>query len=150
MAWFPTKDFGAADREGAHRFAVTIPADGGDVTITENFGDRTGRSMKRATVNAGVWQKISRVMQRDFNSRLKKYDIPPAEWKVGTTYVDRLLGKELCVLARAASKVPAALVCTVIHKWLALYPENRWHLCSVVYTEGDKAPEWKVAFHAIA
>ena len=144
-----TTDFGAPNYDG-HRFVITIPADGGSVRVVENLPGLHPRTEHRLDVEASVWQKICRVMQRDFNARLKKYGVPAAEWKVGTTYVDRLLGKELCVLARAASKVPAALICTVIHKWLALHPENRWHLCSVLFTDGDKAPEWRAAFPAFA
>ena len=49
-----------------------------------------------------VWSGIAEIARREFNDRLKAAKIPTGRWHTGTNLVERLLGKELCVLAWAA------------------------------------------------
>ena len=45
---------------------------------------------------------IAEIARREFNDRLKAAKVTTGRWHTGTNLVDRLLGKELCVLAWAA------------------------------------------------
>ena len=49
-----------------------------------------------------VWSGISDIARREFNDRLKAAKVLTGRWHTGTNLVERLLGKELCVLAWAA------------------------------------------------
>ena len=50
-----------------------------------------------------VWSGIAEAARHDFNERLRQRKIATSRWKTGPNLVDRLLGKELCVLAWAAA-----------------------------------------------
>jgi hypothetical protein len=47
---------------------------------------------------ATSWSGIRDAARREFNARLKAKSQPPGKWSVGTNKVDRILGRELCVL----------------------------------------------------
>ena len=48
------------------------------------------------------WSAIADIARREFNDRLKAAKVRTGRWHTGTNLVERLLGKELCVLAWAA------------------------------------------------
>jgi hypothetical protein len=56
-------------------------------------------------------------------------------WHTGTNLVDRLLGKELCVLAWAAETANPEQISVICSKWAALRPEERWWLFSMTVAE---------------
>jgi len=49
--------------------------------------------------------------------------------------VDRLLGRELCVLAWAAETATEEQVPIICNKWAALRPEERWWLFAMTVAE---------------
>jgi hypothetical protein len=68
--------------------------------------------------------------------------------------VDRLLGKELCVLAWAVEHLELEKIPVAVRNWLALRPEERWWLfCMAAMStgglrDGDKG--WRLALrHAL-
>ena len=67
--------------------------------------------------------------------RLKAAKIRVSRWHTGTNLVDRLLGKELCVLAWAAETAPPEKVPVICSKWAALRPEERWWLFAMTVAE---------------
>ncbi len=76
-------------------------------------------------------------------------------WHSGTNLVDRLLGKELCVLAWAAETATAEQLPIVCSKWAALRPEERWWLFAMTVAEAglpeDTQRGWRRAlFHALS
>jgi hypothetical protein len=134
-------DFGAPTAFGTHVFRVEIPAAKGDpVTIVEDFGYRgleggIPRDEDRVVLSRAVWSGIADTARREFNDRLKSARVPTGRWHSGTTLTDRLLGKELCILAWAAETANPEQVAVICGKWAALRPEERWWLFSMTVAE---------------
>jgi hypothetical protein len=134
-------DFGAPETFGAHVFRVEIPAAKTEpVRILEDFGYRgleggIPRDEERVILSRAVWSGIADIARREFNDRLKAAKIPTGRWHTATNLVDRLLGKELCVLAWAAETANADQVAVICSKWAALRPEERWWLFSMTVAE---------------
>jgi len=69
--------------------------------------------------------------------------------------VDRLLGKELCVLAWAAETANEEQLPVICSKWAALRPEERWWLFAMTVAEAglpeDTHRGWRRAlFYALS
>jgi hypothetical protein len=153
----PTVDFGAPETFGAHVFRVEIPAERtGVVRIIEDYGFKGGNNdlpyeEERAIVPRAIWTAISDAARRDFNERLKSKKVSTGRWKSGRTRVDRLLGKELCVLAWAAERATPGELPVVCSRWAALRPEERWWLFSMTAAEAglpeDKDRGWRKALY---
>ena len=147
-----TLDFGAPDEYGAHVFRVEIPtARREPVRIIEDYGLKGGEGSLpyeelRAVVDRPLWSAIA-----DFNERLKVKKLPPSRWKIGVNRVDRLLGKELCVLAWAAERATVEECPILCGKWGALRPEERWWLFAMTATEAGLADDsergWRKALY---
>ena len=103
-----TEGFGAPSEFGKHVFRVEIPPTrDGAVRIVEDYGLQGGEQGRpyeevRAVLSREAWSGIAETARKDFNERLKTHKLASGRWVAGTTRVDRLLGKELCVLAWAA------------------------------------------------
>lgn len=136
-----TIDFGAPTAFGAHVFRVHIAAGRTDtVLIEEDYGYRShesGRqqSEERVILKRAVWSQIADTARREFNGRLRAAKIPVGRWHTGENLVERLLGKELCVLAWAAETATGEQVPVICSKWAALRPEERWWLFSMTAAE---------------
>ena len=50
---------------------------------------------------------------------------------MGINRVERLLGRELCVLAWAVENAPRELLPNAVRNWVTLRPEERWWLFSM-------------------
>ena len=134
-------DFGAPDSFGTHLFRVEIPASRQEsVSLIEDYGYRgleggIPRDEERVILPRPVWAGIADIARREFNDRLKAAKVPTARWHSGTNLVDRLLGKELCVLAWAAETATDDQLPVIGSKWAALRPEERWWLFSMTAAE---------------
>lgn len=156
-----TVGFGAQDKFGAHVFRVDIPAARNDgVVIIEDYGYRgleagIPRDEVRAVLERRVWSAIADIARREFNERLKAARVLTGRWHAGTNLVDRLLGKELCVLAWAAETASDEQLPVICSKWAALRPEERWWLFAMTVAEAglpdDTQRGWRRAlFHALS
>jgi hypothetical protein len=156
-----TIDFGAPDSFGAHLFRVQIPAGRNEsVVVIEDYGYRgqeggVPREEERAVLKRSVWSAIADPARREFNSRLKVANVLTSRWHTGTNLVDRLLGKELCVLAWAAETATAEQFPVICNKWAALRPEERWWLFAMTVAEAglseDTQRGWRRAlFYALS
>lgn len=154
-------DFGAPEQFGTHVFRVEIPAARTEaVRIIEDYGyrgleDGIPRDEERVILPRPVWSGIAESARRAFNNRLKAARIPVGRWHVGTNLVERLLGKELCVLAWAAETANDGQIPVICSKWAALRPEERWWLFSMTVAEAglpeDTQRGWRRAlFHALS
>ena len=136
-----TIDFGAPAKFGAHLFRVEIPASRLDpVVIVEDYGYRgqeggIPREEARVVLPRPVWSAIADIARREFNDRLKAAKVLTGRWHTGANLVDRLLGKELCVLAWAAETASPEQLPIIGSKWAALRPEERWWLFSMTVAE---------------
>jgi hypothetical protein len=156
-----TVDFGAPETFGAHIFRVEIPAGRNDpVVIIEDYGYRgqesgIPREEDRVLLPRQVWSGIAEIARREFNERLKAAKILTGRWRTGTNLVDRLLGKELCVLAWAGETANEKQLPVICSKWAALRPEERWWLFSMTVAETglpeDTQRGWRRAlFYALS
>ena len=154
-------DFGASDDFGVHLFRVEIPASRDQsVVIVEDYGYRgeeggIPRDEERVVLKRPKWSGIADIARREFNDRLKAAKVLTGRWHTGTNLVDRLLGKELCVLAWAAETANAEQIPVICNKWAALRPEERWWLFAMTVAESglidDTHRGWRRAlFHALS
>jgi hypothetical protein len=136
-----TVDFGAPDAFGAHVFRVEIPANRNDsVLIVEDYGFRgqdagIPREEARVVLSRPAWSAIADSARREFNERLKSAKMLTGRWHTGSNLVDRLLGKELCVLAWAVETASPDSIPIICSKWAALRPEERWWLFAMTVAE---------------
>lgn len=155
--------FGAVVGEyGAHIFRVDVPTTlQGDIVITEDYGLKGGENgvpqkETRVILPRRFWSAIAETARKDFTVRLKAKDLTASRWTTGENKVDRMLGKELCVLAWAAEHANSVDECKAIAaKWSALRPEERWWLFSQTVAEAglaeDKDGGWRKAlYHALS
>ena len=136
-----TIDFGTPDTFGAHVFRVEIPVSRNrSVVIVEDYGYRgqeggIPRDEERVVLARPMWSAIADTARREFNVRLRAVKMHTGRWHTGTNLVDRLLGKELCVLAWAVETANPEQILIICSKWAALRPEERWWLFSMTVAE---------------
>ncbi len=137
------KGFGVPDTIDPHHFVVSIPSgNGGEITIAEHFGvSATGDAQDvvvRCKLSRIAWHSISDEAKRVLNDRLREKKLKPSRWSAGDNPVERLLGKELCVLAWAVENAPEETHLAAVNAWIAFKPEERWWLFKMVdQTVGD-------------
>ena len=132
-----TVGFGCPETTDPHRFEVDIPAGRtGIVSIEEHYGIRAGidglpEVAERCHLPRHIWSMIAEDVKRDFNERLRAKKLGASRWTVGVNKVERLLGKELLVLAWAVEKAAPESVPNAIRNWVGLRPEERWWLFAI-------------------
>jgi len=154
-----TVGFGVPATSDPHHFRVAIPkGSAGRVEISEHLGMQAsggdGAVIDRVVLDRARWALIRSEVQRAFNARLSAHGLKPATWKIGENPVDRLLGKELCVLAWAVEQMESEKIAIAVRNWLALRPEERWWLfgMTAISTGGltDSGKGWRIALkHAL-
>ena len=154
-----TLGFGVPATSDPHHFRVSIPrSNTGKVLISEHLGLQASSDefavIDRVLLERPRWTAIRSEVQRAFNARLKAHGLKTSAWKVGENPVDRLLGKELCVLAWAVEDMEMEKIPVAVRNWLALRPEERWWLFGMTamttgrVTDGGKG--WRLALrHAL-
>lgn len=150
-----TVGFGVPDEVDPHHFTVVIPAArGDDVVVTENFGLSGGSNglpdaVERCRLPRVAWTAIADEAKRVLNERLKEKGLATSRWSSGTNRIERLLGREICVLAWGVEAAPPALIPTGVRSWSALKPEERWWLfsmaASLTGTSADTDIGWRKA-----
>ncbi len=150
----PTRGFGVPATSDPHHFVVAIPrGNTAPILIREHLGmgSESAREqvIDRVLLERSRWTAIRAEVQRAFNARLAEHNLAGGTWKVGETPVDRLLGKELCILAWAVERLDPEKIRVAVRNWLALRPEERWWLfgMTAVATGGvqDAEKGWRVA-----
>lgn len=154
-----TLGFGVPASSDPHHFKVIIPkGNSGKIEIREHLGLQAQSEelsvIDRVILDRPCWTAIRAEVQRAFNARLKNYGLKTCSWQVGENVVDRLLGKELCVLAWAVEGMDIDNIPVAIRNWLALQPEERWWLfgMTAMSTGGidDRDVGWRIALrHAL-
>jgi len=154
-----TLGFGVPASSDPHHFKVIIPkANSGNVEILEYLGMQAQSEersiIERVVIERPRWSAIRAEVQRTFNVRLKEHGLKTSAWAVGENVVDRLLGKELCVLAWAIESMDTDNIQVATRNWLALRPEERWWLFGMTAestgTKEDRDVGWRIALrHAL-
>jgi len=155
------EDFGASSTLGSHVFFVDLPVSRNEpVLIIESYGYRGGdrgipERETRAQLERSKWAQLSDICRVNFNERLKAKKIPTGRWHTGTNKLDKLLGKELCVLAWACEPATLEQVPVICQRWVSLRPEERWWLFRMTVAEAgliqDRDRGWRKAlYHALS
>lgn len=154
-----TLGFGVPATSDPHHFKVLIPKSStGKVQISEYLGLQSVSAdtavIDRVLLDRPRWTAIRAEVQRAFNARLTVHGLKPSAWKIGENPVDRLLGKELCILAWAIEQMETTKIPVAVRNWLALRPEERWWLfgMTAMATGGvmDAGKGWRIALqHAL-
>lgn len=136
-----TGTFGFDPAESASHFLVIIPEgttktilisehlswDPDHIEESAHYGERIDGQV-RSSLDRKKWNDIADVVRAEFNARLKKEGKPPGRWKIGANILNRILGKELTLLAWAIEDADPALTLTAVANWQGLTPEERWWL----------------------
>lgn len=129
--------FGFIPSEAEHHFLVSIPSSkDSKVIIYESFiwngEDKFVIDEKyvkaKVELSKHKWNQIEEALKNEFNKRLKKHNITVGRWKAGFVPVERLLGKEMVLLAWAIEDSDPSVIPMAIKNWLGLSPEERWWL----------------------
>ncbi|MBU3594600.1 DUF3780 domain-containing protein [Polynucleobacter sp. 71A-WALBACH] len=150
--------FGAPEAFGAHIFKVNIPVGrSGDVLVMEDYGYLAGINGNpdfdlRVRLPRSKWTLAADTSRKDFNARLRAKQVSPSTWKPDENFLDRMLGKELCILLWAIEHTNSSDEIEVIcRKWSSLRPEERWWLYAMTVAEGGQAEDamrgWRKALH---
>ena len=132
-----TVGFGCPKDVDPHHIVVDIPPGRtGTVLISEHYGIKAGigglpEVAERCHLPRHIWTLIAEDVKRDFNERLRAKHLNTSRWTIGPNKVERLLGKELIVLAWAVEKAVPEQVPNAIRNWTGLRPEERWWLFTV-------------------
>jgi hypothetical protein len=150
-----TTGFGVPNDIDPHHFVVDIPAARANpIVVTEQFGLAGGSnglpdSIERCRLNQDAWNSIRKELERVLNDRLKEKKLATSRWKSGKNQVERLLGRELCVLAWAIEAASRETIPNAIRNWSGLKPEERWWLfamtASMTGTSQDVDLGWRKA-----
>ncbi len=129
-----TVGFGCPKGIDPHHFVVEVPPGRtAPVRISEVYGIQGGSRglpevVERCCLARSIWNRIAEDLKREFNDRLRAKKMAPSRWTMGLNPVERLLGKELLVLAWAVERAEPERVPNAIRNWLGLRPEERWWL----------------------
>lgn len=155
----PTLGFGVPATSDPHHFKVIVPrGNTAPVQVSEYLGLQALSDehsvIDRAVLDRARWSAIRAEVQRAFNARLSAHGLKPSTWKAGDNLVDRLLGKELCVLVWAVERMEMEKIPVAVRNWLALRPEERWWLFGMTAMStggiGDGEKGWRLALrHAL-
>ena len=128
--------FGCQGDSAGHSFLVIIPRVlSQPVTVVEDYGVQSmsevvGERVLRASIERPRWNLISEALRVEFNRRLRGMGRKVGRWTMGEVPVERLLGKELVLLAWGTEDAPLERVPQAISNWLGFNPEERWWLYS--------------------
>jgi len=128
-----TVGFGVPDTIDPHHFVVRVPSgSNGDIDIIEKFGlsSQTNEvdELLRCKLSRSAWSGIREEAKRVLNERLREKRLKSSRWSVGDNRIERLLGRELCLLAWSVEALQPHLIGAACASWSALKPEERWWL----------------------
>jgi Protein of unknown function (DUF3780) len=150
-----TVGFGVPNEVDPHHMTVTIPRGRSEpVLVVEHFGLRAEvqgvpDEVERVELAREKWAAVAEELRRVLNERLKEKGLKTWRWEVGANKVERVLGKELCVLVWAIEKADLDKVPVAIKNWSGLKPEERWWLYTMTAAAtgglGDAEVGWRKA-----
>jgi hypothetical protein len=150
-----TTGFGCPKTVDPHHFVVELPRGRtAPVVIAEAYGIKAGINGlpeidERCQLPYMIWRLIAEDLKREFNERLRSKKMTTGRWTTGLNKIERLLGKELLVLAWAVERADSGTVPNAIRNWIGLRPEERWWLYTVTAAAtgglGDADIGWRKA-----
>ena len=139
-----THGFGVPNDPLPHQFLVKIPVGrDGSVEVWEDFGaagvGTTAQKLCRAAVPRDTWRQVAEGMKGHLNRRLKTKDIKRSRFSTGENRIERILGRELCVLAWAIEDATPDEAAIAFTRWSSHRPEELWWLFQQIDRDGG---EW--------
>lgn len=154
-----THGFGVPNDPLPHQFLVRIPAGRTDtVEVWEDFGaagvGTAAQRLCRAAVQRDTWRQVAEGVKAHLNRRLKEKDLKGSRFSAGDNRVERILGRELCVLAWAIEDATPDEAAIAFTRWSSHRPEELWWLFQQIDRDGGEwdSPKtgWRVAIrHAL-
>lgn len=115
-----------------HHIEITIPEGrGGEVLFEEDWGVAPAAGpdrLLRCALPRGRWTEVANLAKQVLNDRLKQQGLPGSRWVSGVNRVERLLGREITVLAWAIEAADDEDLPAISAAWAAMRPEERWWL----------------------
>lgn len=154
-----THGFGVPNDPLPHQFLVRIPAGRADpVEVWEDFGaagvGTAAQKLCRVTVPRDTWRQVAEGVKGHLNRRLKEKDLKASRFNTGDNRVERILGRELCVLAWAIEDATPDEAAIAFTRWSSHRPEELWWLFQQIDRDGgewdSRKTGWRVAIrHAL-
>lgn len=145
-----TYGFGFQPTVSSHHFCVGIPRQAGADIIVKEI--RNGAEYPRCILPRRHWEAIAFPLQASLNQRLQNLGLPLGHWHTGETQIERLLGKELCLLALAIEEAPIEQIAQALSTWGTLWDAERWWLYTETAAATGRALEdrgygWRTLLH---
>lgn len=139
-----THGFGTPDHQMPHQFLVRIPKGRKEpVELWEDFGaaglGTAVPKLCRTVMPRETWRQVASGVQAYFNRRLKDKRVKCSRFSTGDNRVERLLGRELSVLAWAIENATPVEVTLAYNRWSSHRPEELWWLFQQIDRDGG---EW--------
>jgi hypothetical protein len=140
-----TSGFGCPVEMFIHHVEITIPEGrGGHVLFEEDWGVAPAAGpdrLLRCALPRARWNRIADLAKQVLNERLKEQGLPSCRWVTGINRIERLLGREMVVLAWAIEAAAGEDLPAVTAAWAALRPEERWWLFGRVASVAGSAAD---------
>ena len=139
-----THGFGAPNTSLPHQFFVRIPkGKAAPIEVWEDFGaaavGTATQKLCRAAVPRKTWQRVTQGLKSHLNRRLKEKGIKASRFATGDNRIERILGRELCVLAWAVEDATSDEAVIAFTRWSSHRPEELWWLFQQIDKDGG---EW--------
>ena len=154
-----TYGFGVPNDPMPHQFIVRIPPGKSDpVEVWEDFGaaavGTASQKICRAEVRRDVWRRVADGVKSQLNRRLREKNFKASRFSVGDNRVERILGREICVLAWAIEDANADEAGIALTRWSSHRSEELWWLFLQIDRDGgewdSQKDGWRIAIrHAL-
>lgn len=149
--------FGFIPEETQHHFLIRIPRSKNNKVVVyqrfhwdeseEQASDIDEKNIK-VMITYEKWQEVKKIIEKEFNKRLKLNNIVIGKFKIGDVPIERLYGKELILLLWAIEDSDPSLIPIAIKNWLGLSPEERWWLFTMANASTgfyEQKRGWRIA-----
>lgn len=154
-----THGFGVPNSAMPHQFLVRIPQGRADaVEVWEDFGAAaaatSAQTLCRVSVPRETWRQVAEGLKAHLNRRLKEKGIKGSRFATGDNRVERILGREITVLAWAIEDATPDEAAIAFTRWSSYRPEELWWLFQQIDRDGgewdDSKDGWRLAIrHAL-
>lgn len=148
------RDFGVPNTAAPHHIVIKVPSDrSADAELWEDFGAAgIGTSLHlicRVILPRAVWCAIAPAVETHMNARIREKGLKTSRLRIGDNRIDRILGREVIVLAWAVEHMTPAQAEAAVARWKHYRPEEMWWLFQQIDIDGRAwdAPQkgWRAA-----
>jgi hypothetical protein len=149
-----THGFGVPNAPMPHQFLIRVPAGRTDpVEVWEDFGaaaaGTSAQTLCRVSIPRETWRQVAEGLKNHLNRRLKEKGIKGARFVTGDNRVERILGREVAVLAWAVEDATPDEAAVAFNRWSQYRPEELWWMFQQIDRDGgewdDRKDGWRLA-----